>query len=111
MYTDKPMGGEPDSMNEVGMYDKRVARQAEMSAPLPLQETAPRNKQVPEQTISDECKYCAEGEPEWSPAAKCWIHRRASLDKRCTRKVLGPSGGEIAGPIDKVEAEIMTEFQ
>lgn len=51
-----------------------------------------RTKQVPELTISDECKYCAESEPEWSPYANCWIHRRPTLDKRCTRKILGPIG-------------------
>lgn len=63
-------------------------------------------KTVPELTISNECKYCAEGEPEWSPDAKCWIHRRAALDKRCTRKVLG-SRGEMpaaAGPEPLVSA-------
>jgi hypothetical protein len=54
--------------------------------------TKSRSKQVPELTISDECRYCAENDPEWSSDAKCWIHRRASLDKRCTRKVLGPCG-------------------
>lgn len=48
-------------------------------------------KQVPEQTISDECKYCVEGEPEWSEYAHCWIHRRPILDKRCTRKHLAPT--------------------
>ena len=46
--------------------------------------------QVPEKTISDECKYCSESEPEWSPDAKCWVHRRPTLDKRCTRKTMGP---------------------
>ena len=51
-----------------------------------------RSKQVPEKTITDECKYCGENEPEWSTDAKCWIHRRASLDKRCTRKIMGPCG-------------------
>lgn len=34
-----------------------------------------------------ECKYCIEGPPEWSEDAKCWIHRRPTLDKRCTRKI------------------------
>jgi len=30
------------------------------------------------------CKWCAsEGQPEWSYDAKVWIHRRATLDKRC----------------------------
>lgn len=60
--------------------------------PNPTTGPRPLNKQVPEQTISDECKYCAEGEPEWSPHAKCWIHRRPTLDKRCLRKRLGPCG-------------------
>lgn len=56
------------------------------------------SKQVPEKTITNECKYCAEDEPEWSPYAKCWIHRRATLDKRCTRKRLGPVGELAAEP-------------
>jgi hypothetical protein len=56
-----------------------------------------RSKQVPERTISDECKYCAEGEPEWSTDASCWIHRRPQLDKRCTRKTLSPIG-ELPAP-------------
>jgi len=48
-------------------------------------------KQVPEQTISDECKWCAsEGLPEWSEDAQCWIHRRPSIDKKCLRKTLSP---------------------
>lgn len=50
------------------------------------------NRQVPEQTISDECKWCGEDQPEWSPEAKCWIHRRPTLDRRCARKILGPCG-------------------
>jgi hypothetical protein len=30
------------------------------------------------------CKWCREGNvPEWSPYAKCYIHRRETLDKRC----------------------------
>ena len=30
------------------------------------------------------CKWCArEGPPEWSRDARVWIHRRATLDKRC----------------------------
>ena len=49
-------------------------------------------KQVPEKTISDECKWCAENEPEWSPYAQCWIHRLSSIDKRCLRKHLSPIG-------------------
>ena len=67
----------------------------------------PRNKQVPEQTISDECKWCpTEGLPEWSPEAQCWIHRRSSVDKRCLRKTLSPDAeppspaGEIASEDD-----------
>lgn len=67
--------------------DSKIAAQ-----PQPTTGPRPLNKQVPEMTISDECKYCGEGEPEWSPYAKCWIHRRATLDKRCTRKVMGPCG-------------------
>lgn len=66
--------------------------------PNPATGPRPLNKQVPELTIYDECKYCAEGEPEWSPYAKCWIHRRAYLDKRCTRKRLGPCG-ELPEPV------------
>lgn len=64
-----------------------------------------KGRQVPEQTISDECKYCAEGEPEWSPYAKCWIHRRASLDKRCTRKRLGPCG-ELPEELVQAQSEV-----
>lgn len=29
------------------------------------------------------CKWCAEGPPEWSPDANVWIHRRERLDRRC----------------------------
>lgn len=32
-----------------------------------------------------ECPWCKEGEPEWSPYAKVWIHRRERLDKKCLR--------------------------
>lgn len=57
-----------------------------------------RSKQVPEETISDECRWCAENEPEWSPDANCWIHRRPTLDKRCLRKYLSPVGTGTGGP-------------
>ena|ERR1700688_3059075 len=30
-----------------------------------------------------DCRWCIENEPEWSEHAKCWIHRRDSIDKRC----------------------------
>lgn len=57
-------------------------------------------KQVHNSTISRECKYCAEGEPEWSPNAQCWIHRRPTLDKRCTRKIIGPC---VESPVETVD--------
>jgi hypothetical protein len=47
---------------------------------------------MPETPYDDECRWCAENQPEWSDDAKCWIHRRASVDKRCLRKHLTPSG-------------------
>lgn len=53
-------------------------------------------KQVPEKTISDECRWCGESAPEWSEDAQCYIHRRPRIDKRCTRKRLSPSG-ELVG--------------
>jgi hypothetical protein len=35
--------------------------------------------------IVTECRWCIEGGlPEWSDAAKVWIHRRPGLDKKCT---------------------------
>ena len=73
--------------------------------PLVAPQPAPSSptKQVPERTISDECRWCAEGEPEWSPDAKCWIHRRPNLDKRCLRKRLSPVG-ERADAEDAAES-------
>jgi hypothetical protein len=55
-------------------------------------------RQVPELTISDECKWCGESESnlEWSTYAKCWIHRREKLDKRCLRRKIGPIGQPVS---------------
>jgi hypothetical protein len=33
--------------------------------------------------VTRECKWCAEGKPEWSSDAKVWIHRRERLDRKC----------------------------
>lgn len=55
-------------------------------------------KQVPEKTISDECRWCAEGQPEWSEDAQCWIHRRSRLDKPCSRLHLPPLGTPQGAP-------------
>ncbi len=32
---------------------------------------------------SKQCRWCADGPPEWSYDAKIWIHRRPKLDRRC----------------------------
>jgi hypothetical protein len=40
-------------------------------------------KVVPPTPKASICRWCAEGEPEWSCDAKAWIHRRDRLDKRC----------------------------
>lgn len=31
------------------------------------------------------CGWCSDGNPEWSVYAKCWIHRRSKLDRKCER--------------------------
>jgi hypothetical protein len=57
-------------------------------------------RQVPELTISDECRWCGESVAnlEWSKDAQCWIHRRDSVDKRCLRKTVGPCGEQVIAP-------------
>jgi hypothetical protein len=59
--------------------------------PLIHQVEKHRGNQVPEQTISDECRWCGENKPEWSPydSEKCaykncschWCKLRAALLK------------------------------
>jgi hypothetical protein len=36
------------------------------------------------------CRWCADGQPEWSPYAKVWIHRRDRLDRRCEKPPSNP---------------------
>jgi hypothetical protein len=57
-------------------------------------------KQVPEVTISDECRWCGDSETnlEWSKEAQCWMHRRESVDKRCLRRMIGPYGEPVKIP-------------
>ena len=43
-------------------------------------------------SISAECRWCADGDPEWSSFASEWIHRRNSIDRECLRKHLSPAG-------------------